>query len=341
MTAIKETLTQAIPKLAQHAILVIGDVLLDEYLIGTASRLSREAPIPVLDFESRQIIPGGAANPAMNVAALGGLATQIGVIGADSLGAELADSLSAANIEAGGLVVDPERATTLKTRIVSGGSLRFPQQLARIDRIDRRPPAPEIEAAIIEQIRRRAAHSRAMLVSDYRNGMLTPGVVRTSLDVATETGNLLVVDSQGNLDKYQGYHLIRANQRDTERYLGRVLVTEADFSSAANELLTRLRAWGIVIGRGAEGVSLLGQGTPYRHFRPANVTEVFDVTGAGDTSIAVLTLGLVAGLDLAQAARLANYAAGLVVQKLGNATATPTELNEAIERWHPDEDDEL
>jgi rfaE bifunctional protein kinase chain/domain len=340
MTAIKETLTQAIPKLAQHTILVIGDVLLDEYLIGTASRLSREAPIPVLDFESRQIIPGGAANPAMNIAALGGRAIQIGLIGADTLGTELADSLLAANIEADGLVIDPERATTLKTRVVSGGSLRFPQQLARIDRIDRRSPDPAAEAAIIQQIRSRAVHSQAMLVSDYRNGMLTPAIVRTTLAAAVETGNLLVVDSQGNLDKYHGYHIVRANQRDTERYLGRALATEADFAAAASELLTRLAAQGIVIGRGAEGVSLLGQATPYRHFRPANVTEVFDVTGAGDTSIAVLTLSLVAGLDLAQAARLANYAAGLVVQKLGNATATPAELHAAIERWHPDTDDE-
>jgi rfaE bifunctional protein kinase chain/domain len=322
--------------LAQHAILVIGDVLLDEYLIGTASRLSREAPIPVLDFETRRAIPGGAANPAMNIAALGGQAIQIGLIGDDPPGVELVECLRQAGIDAAGLVIDPGRATTLKTRIVAGGSLRFPQQLARLDRIDRRPPSPQVESALIEQIRRRAASSQAILVSDYRNGMLTPAIVRVALETAEACDCLLLVDSQGNLGKYHGYHIIRANHRDTGHYLARSLSTETDFTVATAELLTRLAAQGIVIGRGAEGVSLVGRTTAYHHFRPANATEVFDVTGAGDTSIAVLALGLVAGLDLASAALLANYAAGLVVQKLGNATPSPAELQLAIERWHPD-----
>jgi rfaE bifunctional protein kinase chain/domain len=338
MTAVKETLIQAIPKLAQSAILVIGDVLLDEYLIGTASRLSREAPIPVLDFESRRTIPGGAANPAMNIAALGGCAVQVGLIGDDALGSELATSLQQGGINTDGLVVEPGRSTTLKTRVVSAGSLRFPQQLARIDRIDRRPPSPASEAAIIARIRRLAADTQAILVSDYRNGLLTPAIVQVVLTVAEELGCLLLVDSQGNLDKYHGYHIVRANHRDTEHYLGRSLPNDAAFEGAAGELLARLAAHSIVIGRGANGVSLLGRETPYRHFRPANVTEVFDVTGAGDTSIAVLALGLAAGLDLVLAARLANYAAGLVVQKLGNVTPTPAELQAAIEIWPPGTD---
>ena len=162
-------------------------------------------------------------------------------------------------------------------------------------------------------------------------------MVRAALDAATAHGLLLAADSQGELDKYRGYDIIRANHRDTAAYLNRPLRTEADFEAAADELLARLDARGIVIGRGAQGVSLRGRNTPYRHFSPANPTEVFDVTGAGDTSVAVLALGLVAGLNLARAAQLANYAAGLVVQKLGNAAPSPEELRQAVEQFAIDE----
>jgi rfaE bifunctional protein kinase chain/domain len=329
----KDLLRQAIPRLSQHRILVIGDVILDEYLTGTATRLSREAPIPVLEFETRRVIPGGAANPAMNVAALGSQVTQIGLVGDDAAGEELINRLYEANIDASGIVVDKNRCTTQKTRLISQGSLRFPQQLARLDRVDRHPPDPTIEIAIISQLKIAAPTSKAILVSDYRNGLLTPAIVEAILAEAVKNGCLLLVDSQGNLDKYQGYHIIRANRPDTEAYFKRPLQTEADYEAATAELLAQLKTKGIVIGRGPQGVSLQGCDIPYHHFRPANVTEVFDVTGAGDTSIAVLTLGLVAGLGLAQAALLANYAAGLVVQKLGNATPTPDELMAAIDNW--------
>ena len=333
MIAVKALLTQAIPRLAYHRILVIGDIILDEYLIGTATRLSREAPIPVLEFASRRAVPGGAANPAMNIAALGSQARQIGLVGDDAAGAELMARLAEAGIEAGGVIVDKSRCTTQKTRLISQGSFRFPQQLARLDHVDRRPPDPEVEAALIAQIATTAPEGEAILVSDYRNGLLTPAIVQAILDEAAKNKCLLLVDSQGNLNKYKGYHLIRANRPDTEAYLKRPLQTEADFEWATAEILAQLEAGGVVIGRGPQGVSLQGRDAPYHHFRPANVTEVFDVTGAGDTSIAVLALGLVAGLDLAQAALLANYAASLVVQKLGNATPTPAELIRAVENW--------
>lgn len=333
MIVSKNLLRQAIPRLSQHRILVIGDVILDEYLTGTATRLSREAPIPVLEFEARRVIPGGAANPAMNVAALGSQVTQIGLVGDDAAGKELINRLYEAHIDASGIVVDKNRCTTQKTRLISQGSLRFPQQLARLDRVDRHSPDSAIEAAIISQLKIAAPASKAILVSDYRNGLLTPTIVKAILAAAVKNGCLLLVDSQGNLDKYQGYHIIRANRPDTEAYFKRPLQTESDFEAATAELLARLKTEGIVIGRGPQGVSLQGCGIPYHHFRPANVTEVFDVTGAGDTSIAVLTLGLVADLNLAQAALLANYAAGLVVQKLGNATPTPDELMAAIDNW--------
>ena len=324
-------LLNAIPKLSGKRILVVGDVILDEYLIGSAARLSREAPIPVLEYRNRRVIPGGAANPAMNIAALGSVALQVGLIGDDLIGRELAAQLAAFGIDAGGLIADTSRCTIQKTRIVSEG--RFPQQLARFDRVDRYPPGAAVEAAVMQKIEELAPAVDAVLLSDYRSGMLSLAVVAALKEAANRHKLLLVVDSQGNLDKYTGCAIIRANDRDTARYLNRPLQTESDFEAAARDLLDALNAQGIVIGRGAQGVSLLGRNVPYHHFAPANPTEVFDVTGAGDTSTAVLALGLAAGLDLPQAALLANYAAGLVVQKFGNAAPSAEELRLAVEKW--------
>ncbi|HEY85201.1 MAG TPA: ribokinase, partial [Chloroflexi bacterium] len=166
-----DNLLNAIPRLSGKRILVVGDVILDEYLIGSAARLSREAPIPVLEYRNRRVIPGGAANPAMNIAALGSIALQVGLIGNDLVGQELRSQLEAFAIDANGLIVDESRCTTQKTRIVSQG--RFPQQLARFDRVDRHPPNAEIEAAVIHQIQAIAPGVDAVLISDYRSGMLS------------------------------------------------------------------------------------------------------------------------------------------------------------------------
>ena len=328
-------LLAAIPRLAGHQVLVIGDVILDEYLTGTATRLSREAAVPVIEFESRRTIPGGAANPAMNIAALGSQVRLIGLRGHDSAGEELIRRLSQAQIEAR-LVVDPTRCTSQKTRLIAQGSLRFPQQLARLDRLDRHPPDSTTTETIIDEIRAGLVDCAAVIVSDYRNGLLTSAIVQAVRIEAAKRGCLLLVDSQGALDKYAGYDIVRVNQRDTETYLRRSLSDETEITQAARELLTALQAKGIIIGRGAQGVSLGEPDSGYHHIRPANVTEVFDVTGAGDTSIAVLSLGLLAGLNLAEAALLANYAAGLVVQRLGNAAPTPAELAKAIQEWGTD-----
>ncbi len=325
-------LMQVVPRFARQRLLVAGDVVLDEYLIGRAERLSREAPIPVLELVERKTIPGGAANPAMNVKALGGEASLVGLVGEDAAAKELVARLRAAGIDASGIIKDARRRTTQKTRIVAQESFRFPQQLARLDRVDRLSPDDEIEEKIILQLKIGAPVASAVLLSDYRNGMLTRSVVEAAIAVAHEAGILLAVDSQGNLDKYRGCDVIRANDRDTADFLNRPLETDADFAAATADLLDTLDARAVVIGRGADGVSLRGRNTPYHHFPAANPEEVFDVTGAGDTSVAVLALGIVSGLDLAQAAFLANIAAGLVVRKLGNATVSPDELMQAVER---------
>ena len=330
MTIDTDTIIDIIPRFHTIRIAVVGDVILDEYLIGLPERLSREAPIPVLELSERKTIPGGAANPAMNLAALKAETTIIGLVGKDDAGKELITRLRAANLDASGIVKDSNRQTTQKTRIISQGGFRGAQQLARLDRVDRHPPASDIEENLIIQLKMAAAVSSATLLSDYRNGMITRAMVEAAIEATRNSGTLLVVDSQGELEKYSGCDVIRANDRDVSAYLGRPLHTEADFERATAELLDVLDTHGIVIGRGAQGVSVRGQRTPYHHFPAANLTEVYDVTGAGDTSVAILALGIVAGLDLAHAVFLANVAAGEVVRKLGNATLSAEDLARAV-----------
>ncbi|MFQ5811571.1 MAG: bifunctional heptose 7-phosphate kinase/heptose 1-phosphate adenyltransferase [Anaerolineae bacterium] len=329
----KAKLLQSLPKLAGRRVLVVGDIFLDEYITGQATRLSREAPIPVLEFAGRRYVPGGAANPSNNIVALGGLAYQVGVIGDDEAGRTLLVRLREAGIDTAAVVTDPGRPTTTKTRIVAQGSLRFPQQLARIDHLDRRPVAGEVEQAIAAHLEALIPQVDAVLISDYRTGVASEAVVAAALKLARQHGKLATVDSQGNLHKFAGFDLVKCNQREAEAVLGRTLSSEDDFQGAQQQLLADLEIQAILITRGPQGMSLLGRDQPYAHIPAANVSEVFDVTGAGDTVIAVATLALAAGLDLLSAAHLANYAAGLVVRKLGNATATPEELAWAIENW--------
>jgi len=329
----KAKLLQSLPKLAGKHILVVGDVFLDEYISGRATRLSREAPVPVLEFAGRRYVPGGAANPSSNIVALGGMACQVGVIGNDETGRTLLAKLKEAGIDTAAVVTDPGRPTTTKTRIVAQGSLRFPQQLARIDHLDRRPVAGEVEQAIVAHLAALVPQVDAVLISDYRTGVASEAVVTASLKSARRHGKLATVDSQGNLHKFSGFDLVKCNQREAEAVLRRSLSSEHDFQAAQEQLLAELEVQAILITRGPDGMSLLGRDQPYAHIPAANVSQVFDVTGAGDTVIAVATLALAAGLDLLSAAHLANFAAGLVVRKLGNATATPNELAWAIENW--------
>jgi rfaE bifunctional protein kinase chain/domain len=329
----KSGLIGFLPRLRGRRIVVVGDVFLDEYVVGRATRLSREAPIPVLEFERRFYLPGGAANPSSNVVALGGVARQVGVVGDDEAGQQLLQQLRDAGIDATGVVTDPSRPTTTKTRIVAQGTLRFPQQLARIDHLHRRPVGEDVEGTLIGHLETLVPQADAVLVSDYRTGVVSEAVVAAVLDVARRHDRLVTVDSQGNLHKFHAFDLVKCNQAEAQAVTGRTLSTEDDLRRAGETLLEELGAQAVVITRGSEGMSLIGTTQEYAHLPAANRSEVFDVTGAGDTVIAVLTLALAAGVDLLAAARLANYAAGLVVRKLGNATATPEELAWAIENW--------
>lgn len=198
------SLAALVPRLAGQRVLVIGDLTLDEYLYGRATRLSREAPIPVLEFLRREVILGGAANPARNVVALGGLATQVGIIGADSEGEQVRTLCEAAGIDTAGLIVVPERPTTRKTRILADEAPRLPQQVARLDRLERAPLGPEDETRVVEMLHDLTPGHAAVLCSDYQLGLLTPRVVRAVRALCQAHGALFCVDAQGNSRYYTG-----------------------------------------------------------------------------------------------------------------------------------------
>jgi rfaE bifunctional protein kinase chain/domain len=324
------SLAALVPRLAGRRVLVIGDLTLDEYLYGRATRLSREAPIPVLEFLRREVILGGAANPARNVVALGGLATQVGIIGADSEGEQVRALCEAAGIDTAGLIVVPERPTTRKTRILADEAPRLPQQVARLDRLERAPLAPEDETRVVEMLHALTPGHAAVLCSDYQLGLLTPRVVRAVRTLCQAHGALFCVDAQGNSRYYTGADLFRCNNREAEAALNQPLRGEADFRVGVGRLRAELDARLIMVTRGPEGLSLEGEGVAYTHVPALQTSEVYDTTGAGDTFVAVATMALAAGIAPIEAARLANTAAALVVRRFGNAVVTPEELCDAL-----------
>lgn len=324
------SLRSAVPRLAGRRILVIGDVTLDEYLYGRAMRLSREAPIPVLELLRREIILGGAANPARNIVALGSHATQVGIVGADAEGQQLADLLRASAITDSGLVISPDRPTTRKTRILADEAPRLPQQVARLDRLQRTQLSPTEEALVLGVLHELLPGHDAVLCSDYQLGLLTPTVVATIRHLCRTQGLLFCVDAQGSSHLYQGADLFRCNDREAAIALGRPLEREEDFVTGVTRLRRELGAALVIVTRGPDGLSLEGANFSYQHLAAVRASEVYDTTGAGDTFVAVAALALAAGLDALAAATLANSAAALVVRRYGNAVVTPSELAAAL-----------
>lgn len=316
--------------------LVIGDVILDEYLIGRTTRLSREAPVPVLEFEARQLIPGGAANPAANIVALGSSATQIGVIGSDTEATALRQVLQARGIDISALVVDGGRPTTVKTRVMAQMGLRFPQQVARLDKLSREPISDVTERQVRGLIQERIQHANAVLISDYHIGLVTPALVETIRTLAAERSDapLLAADAQGQLDKYAHFGVVKCNAEEAQAFLRRELVTDDDYAAAALELCQNLKlTCCMVITRGARGATLATHDGKTVHCPAPKITDVYDTVGAGDTAVAVMTLAIAAGASPEEATMLANYASGLVVRRVGNYAPTADELQAALKEY--------
>lgn len=317
-----------ITAMAARRIVVVGDVALDEYLVGRAERLSREAPVPVLALRTRWHRPGGAANPAWNAASVGAETRLVAVVGRDPAADDLRAALAIERIDITGLVVDSERPTTVKTRVIAEG-LAAPQQVARIDVQVRADVSADIAVRLEHALAVAGEGTDAVLVSHYRSGVVTEAVAAEAARIARSCGALLTVDAQGDLERFAGYDVVRIGRQDAARNLGRALVDEAGFRAAAEGLRADLGARAVLIGRGSAGTSV-SDATGYAVVPPANVSEVFDVAGAGDTMIAWVTLAMASGMTALDAVRLATVAAGIVVRRLGVVAPTPDEVRQAL-----------
>jgi rfaE bifunctional protein kinase chain/domain len=308
-------------------VLVVGDLYLDHYIFGQPSRISREAPIMVLDEARREDRLGGGAAPALALRALGCEVALAGVVGDDVEGQRVRDLLDEAGIAAEGVIADPSRPTTTKTRVVAEGFLLFPQQLVRLDRQQRAAMPSLVEDALCAGMA--AADYDAILVSDYRSGVVTAGLVRAIQTARVVRRTLATVDSQGELEKFAGFDLIKCNQGEAERVLGQPLGDRDQRAAALGALRVGLGGGALVVTRGGDGAALA---TPagYAEVAAVNRSEIFDVTGAGDTVVAVMTAALLASVDVTAAAQLAQAAAGVVVRKGGNAQATRAEIALAL-----------
>ncbi len=322
-----EALLERIPS---KTVLVVGDVILDEYIIGAATRMSREAPVPVLELESRRYIAGGAANPAANIVSLGASALLAGVVGEDEAGQRLRRILRERDIEASGIFACRDRPTTVKTRILAQMGLRFPQQVTRIDTLSRRAIGQETEARIAAHVRERGPRLDALLLSHYHGGLLTSALVSRLRRFAAERGLLLTADAQGRFEIFRGVDVIKCNADEARRWLNRELATDADFAEAARQLGESLEIKrATIITRGNHGATV-SAGGPATHCPAPLVSDVYDTVGAGDTAIALITLAMAAGAEASDAMRLANLASGIVVRHLGNYAPTLEELRSAL-----------
>jgi D-beta-D-heptose 7-phosphate kinase/D-beta-D-heptose 1-phosphate adenosyltransferase len=302
-------------------VLVLGDVMLDEYIWGEVRRISPEAPVPVVEVRRRSFVPGGAANTAANVAALGGRPVLVSVVGQDPAAAALRELLARNGTDADGLCVDPARATTTKSRIVAHN-----QQVARLDVEERAPPPPALEDALLSAVHKHLPGAQACLISDYAKGVVTPRVARELIRLARQAGRPVIVDPKGaDYSKYRGATVVKPNLHEAERSAKVEITGEATMKEAAARLIELLDGSAVLITRGPDGMALFRRGAAPWHV-PAVVRNVFDVTGAGDTVAGTLAMGLAARGPLEQAIELANRAASIVVGKVGTATVTCDEL---------------
>lgn len=313
-------------------VLVLGDMVADEYLIGRPSRISREAPVLILHYTDSFVRPGGATNTAYNLRALGAQAEVVGAIGADGMGSRLRGELERVGIGTAGLVVDEDRPTSTATRVLAKGVQEVQQQIVRIDRIARDPVDGEVRARMIAAVRDALPRVDALLISDYENGVISPEVLDVCLPEARRLGCRIIVDAHGDLFRFRDITAATPNQPEAESTLRRTIEGEDELRAAGGELLAGMRAEGVLITRGSEGVALFEAGGAVTTFPAAVVhaQEVVDPTGAGDTVAAVFTLALCSGASMRAGAYLANVAGGEVVRRLGAATLCGDELLAAV-----------
>jgi rfaE bifunctional protein kinase chain/domain len=312
---------------------VFGDLLVDEFIYGEVARVSREAPVLILNYDSTEIVPGGAGNAANNVAALGGTAVAIGLVGKDGAGDRLLEAMRL-RVDVRSIVRAAGVRTPTKTRILAGGVHSAKQQVVRIDRAAGPSPADAALRAVRSRLLAAASRADALLVSDYGSGLVTPALVaeaQARLRRRAGRAPAVLVDSRYALLRFKGMTACTPNESEVEQLFGvRIGDNSRVLEKSGRALLTRTRAEAVLVTRGSRGMALFEPSQPTEHIPIVGSDQIADVTGAGDTVIATMTLSLAAGASFLEAARLANYAGGLVVMKRGTATVSAAELRDAV-----------
>jgi len=329
--AIEAGLLKVIERFKGRRILVLADLVADEFVYGRVQRVSREAPVLILRHEGTDTRLGGGANAVHNIKTLGGIPRPLGVLGPDDRGRKLKTLLRGKRIDVSQVLVDPAYQTPVKTRILAGGVHSTKQQIVRIDNntvLGRRSPA---RRALLHSLRAFKGPVDAVLVSDYGFGLLSPPLVKAAIAFARRRGVPVTVDSRFHLLAFRGMTAVTPNEPEVEEALGVTIGHDRRrLESAGRSLLRKLGAGSVLVTRGGDGMSLFEPGRPTLHIPIWGSDEVADVTGAGDTVIATFTLALAASATPREASLLANYAGGIVVMKRGTATVSSEELHAAV-----------
>ena len=329
-SVLRERLTNIIRRFAQRRIVVIGDSVADQFIYGAISRVSREAPVFILRHEHTETTPGGAANCAANLAALGADVSLIGVAGDDEAGRALQERLQTAGVDSLGVFVSPKVKTTTKVRILAGQYHSTRQQVIRIDYEGSALDDPDLRRRLQEQTRASVANADAVIISDYNYGVADPEMTEVIREAAQLKQIPVVVDSRFQLSRFINFTSATPNEDEVENLLGQPFTGGDGFELAGEELRERLRLRALLVTHGGHGMTLFEGGLAPLHIDAVGAREPVDVTGAGDTVIATYTLALASGASFPDAARLANYAGGLVVMKRGTASVSREELSESV-----------
>ncbi|MGH7730961.1 MAG: D-glycero-beta-D-manno-heptose-7-phosphate kinase [Candidatus Eiseniibacteriota bacterium] len=319
-----------IARFAGRRLLVLGDLMLDRYLWGRVDRISPEAPVPVVEVERETFTLGGAGNVAANLQALGAEPVLVGAVGEDEEGARLMETLRQRGVPVEGVVRDPSRPTTVKTRIIAHA-----QQVVRADRESRADLDGPALAALTGRLEAEIVRCEGMVVSDYGKGVITGRSLERALSLARARKLAVSVDpKESHIDAYRGVTILTPNQHEAGYMQGRRIVDDASLKEVGWGLQKRLDAEAVLVTLGAEGMSLFEKGGRYTHL-PTVAREVYDVTGAGDTVVSVVALALAAGADFPTASRLSNHAAGVVIREVGTAVCTPAQLEASLADGRP------
>lgn len=333
----KEELKENLKKISEPRVLVVGDLAIDEMIYGNTARMSREAPVLILRHYDTKVILGAASNAAHNLSTLNnGKVSVIGTYGDDYYGPILLDAFKQANVNTDYMVMDESRATTVKTRVSGSCSQSVTQQIVRIDRETTTPISPEIEAKIIANIEKAIPEHDAVILSDYNIGIMTKNVIEKTIEIARKHNKVVTVDAQKDLDRYKGCTAMTPNQPDTEKFIGYFIKDQESLARAGKDMLEKTDADMILITRGGDGMSVFEKNGNVAKIPVFNKTDVFDVTGAGDTVVASFTLALAAGIEPAYAAVIGNLAASIVIRHFGCATTTVEELASTLAKLNMD-----